>query len=268
MIWLFVPIVLLAQVSVSILPQKFIVDQISGHTIQVHTLLPKSATPANYTLSPKDIEAIKRSRLYLRLDLPFERANLKRIASLNPKLTIVDMSRYVAKFPLDHHHETPSAASLDPHTWLAPPQLMLLARATLQELLKLYPERRDTFLANYEGFIAKLLALDRKAIVDLSQLHSRRFVVYHPSFGYFAKVYDLEQIPIEVEGKEPSARGLRELLSKAKGAQVLIIEPQFPKRSATFIAKRLGLRVVTIDPLAYDLFQTIERLIHVLAHRR
>jgi zinc transport system substrate-binding protein len=128
-------------------------------------------------------------------------------------------------------------------------------------LCAFFRKKKARFLQNYRKLIADLAALDGEIY---AQDLDKKFVVYHPSFGYFAAVYDLQQIPIEKEGKEPSAKELAALAKAAKGARVLITEPQFPQRSALFLAKRLGLGVVTIDPLAYDIPQTLRSLAKAL----
>jgi len=263
-LWL-LPILLFGKsVVVSIPPQKFIVDQISGGAVETVVLLPKAASPVTYSPRPSDLALIKRSSLYLTIGVPFEKAYRKRIKGLNPDLIVTDMARYVRKFPITHHGGENHNGELDPHVWLAPPLLTLLARATLQDLLKIAPEHRTIFLANYARFIEQIGVFDAKMYGRLLGLSTRKFVVYHPSFGYFARLYDLDQVVIEREGKEPSAKHLASLLKEAKGAKLLVLEPQFPKRSANFIAKKLGLWIISIDPLEYDIFKTVEQLVNGL----
>ena len=53
-------------------------------------------------------------------------------------------------------------------------------------------------------------------------------MVYHPAWGYFARRYDLEQIPVEEEGKEPTAKGIQHLIDQAKrhNTKVVFASPQ------------------------------------------
>ncbi|HIE30920.1 MAG TPA: zinc ABC transporter substrate-binding protein, partial [Methanosarcinales archaeon] len=71
-------------------------------------------------------------------------------------------------------------------------------------------------------------------------------------WGYFARDYGLEQIPIEVEGKEPSASDLMRLVEAAKADNITVVfaAPQFNPESARVIAEEIGGTVVSIDPLA------------------
>ncbi len=45
-------------------------------------------------------------------------------------------------------------------------------------------------------------------------LDSHKFMVFHPAWGYFARDFGLEQIPVEVGGQEPSAQELAHLIAK------------------------------------------------------
>ena len=76
-------------------------------------------------------------------------------------------------------------------------------------------------------------------------------MVLHPAWGYFAKDYKLEQMAIEVEGKEPKPRELQELLKKAKEINIktILTQPEFSEQGAKIVAKELGINIVGISPL-------------------
>jgi zinc transport system substrate-binding protein len=82
----------------------------------------------------------------------------------------------------------------------------------------------------------------------------RRFYVFHPAWGSFAAEYDLDQVSIEVDNKEPDPRQLATLIQRAREekARVIFAQPQFSKRSAELLAAEIGARVVVVDPLAHD----------------
>ncbi|MRI58706.1 MAG: cation ABC transporter substrate-binding protein [Epsilonproteobacteria bacterium] len=264
LLFLWLPLFAREIIAVSILPQKYIVDRIVGEAFETIALLPPGASPATFAPKPSTILKLKKSKLYLTIGVPFEQALLSRIETPS-----VDMGRYLKRFAMDHHHEEHDHEGLDPHLWLSPPHIMLLARATLQEAIHLDPKAKETFLHNYRTFIKELGALDAKIYKKILRSSTKSFLVYHPSFGYFAKVYDLRQIAIEQEGKEPKPKELMELVKLAKKERIetIFIEPQFPKKSALFLAKKLGAKVVTIDPLAYDLLSNLEKIADAVSRR-
>ena len=269
-LWLFVialPIFAKELFLVSILPQKYVIDSIVKERFTTEVLLPKGASPVTYTLKPSELHKIQSASRYFTIGVPFERAWLPKFKELNPKLHLIDMGRYCRRFSMTHHHhdEHEDHQRLDPHIWLAPTYLIAMARVVLQEAIAIDPDHASQFLANYRIFAQNMAKLDEELYSQL--LGKRRaFMVFHPSFGYFARFYDLTQIAIEEEGKEPK---MRHLLKIAKIAQTLhittiLIEPQFPKKSAQFLAKKIGAKVVIVDPLAYDIPATLEEVARVI----
>ena len=79
-------------------------------------------------------------------------------------------------------------------------------------------------------------------------------MVFHPSWGYFADAYGLEQIPIEMEGKEPKPSQLRRLIefARERGIKVIFVQPQTSTKNAETIARAIGGQVIVADPLAED----------------
>ena len=111
------------------------------------------------------------------------------------------------------------------------------------------------YQANYKAFLEelKILNMEIQRILQTTDQNTR-FMVYHPSWGYFAQSYGLEQIPIELEGKKPSPRKLLQLIKDARknGIKVIFVQPQFSEKSAETIAAAIGGKVIFADPLAED----------------
>jgi zinc transport system substrate-binding protein len=80
------------------------------------------------------------------------------------------------------------------------------------------------------------------------------FMVFHPAWGYFAQAYGLEQVAVEMEGKEPGPVDLRELIHYAReeGIKAIYVQPEFSTKSAEAIARAIEGKVVIANPLALD----------------
>ena len=91
--------------------------------------------------------------------------------------------------------------------------------------------------------------------------------MYHPAWGYFADTYGLEQIPVEVEGKEPAAKQLADLIETAKANQikVVFVEPRISQKTAESLAKEIGAKVVAIDPLGKDYVENLKKAAQAFA---
>ncbi len=151
--------------------------------------------------------------------------------------------------PKDEHAE-----GLDPHIWLSPTLVKQQLQTTAKALSSLYPEHQGVFEKNLATFIAKIDTLDKQLHNTLAGKEGMKFMVFHPSWGYFADEYHLEQIAIEIEGKNPKPAQVKELIEHAKeeNIQVIFAQPQFSTKSAKIIAKELKGTVLFLDPLAED----------------
>lgn len=251
-------------ITVSILPQKYFVERVGGPYVETTVIVGPGADAHTYEPKPEQLKALSKSAAYLRIHIDFEEAWMPRFSSVNPKLKIVDTLQGIQRLPMQFADEH-SQENLDPHVWLSPKLVKLQAQTIYQTLIELDPAHQEAYLANLNAFNADLSALDtniRKTFQALPQAQ-RKFLVFHPSWGYFAHDYDLEQIPIEIGGQEPSAAELSQLITQAKatGIKVIFVQPQFSQRSAEMLANEIGGQVISIDPLAADWLANMQQIV-------
>lgn len=110
--------------------------------------------------------------------------------------------------------------------------------------------------AYYKKNLQKLLTVieqtDREVKSALAG-KSKAFLIYHPILTYFARDYQLTQIPIEEEGREPSANQLQAIirLSRQQKVKTLFIQKQFANRNTTIVSQDTGIPPTEINPLDY-----------------
>jgi zinc transport system substrate-binding protein len=104
--------------------------------------------------------------------------------------------------------------------------------------------------------------LDASIRDTLAGLESRKLMVFHPAWSYFARDYDLEMIPAQIEGGDPSAAEMADLIRAAKQHKIKVIfaQPEFSTRSAKTIADEIGGEVLLISPLAPDWLDNLQRV--------
>jgi zinc transport system substrate-binding protein len=284
-----------AQVSttVSIVPQKFFVEKIGGDKVSVNVMVQPGSSPATYEPSPKQMVDLSNSQIYFSIGVPFEKRWLPRFKDVAKNTTFVDVSSGIVKQAIadhthgdeeshdthdhDHHahHDHDDGhvhehAELDPHVWLSPRQVRVVAKNIYEALIAQDASNSAFYKQNYDTFIKELVALDEKIKQNLSNLSSHKFIVFHPSWGYFARDYALEQVAIEIEGKEPKQKDLMDLIDFAKkeGIKVVFVSPEFSQKSAKTIAQNINGITVSISPLApkwdENLLQMSEKLKEVL----
>ncbi|WP_373030994.1 metal ABC transporter solute-binding protein, Zn/Mn family [Sulfurovum sp.] len=248
---------------VSILPEQTFVKAIGGDKVNVSLMVQPGNSPHTYEPKPSQMIEIAKADLYFAIDVEFEDVWLPKFQSLNPKMQVIDLANNVTKMQMqnkhnceaegEHHSEHDEHKGEDPHIWTAPSNVKIIAKNIYNALKKIDPLNADYYKRNLDIFLASIDETDRLIIDILSSLEDgERFMVFHPSWGYFAKAYNLEQIAVEVEGKEPKPKELIHLLTEAKEEKVKAIftQPEFSDTVAKIIAKELQIPVVKVSPLA------------------
>ncbi|WP_320036396.1 metal ABC transporter solute-binding protein, Zn/Mn family [Halarcobacter sp.] len=282
-------IVLAKEVTVSILPQKYFVDKIAKGKVDVNVMVKPGASPATYEPKTSQMKLLSKSIAYFSIGVPFEKVWLEKFESANKNMLMVDTSEGIKKLPMaahhhyedeehadehheheehvDEHHEHEEHADehhdehkehahedsgLDPHVWLEPTLVKIQAKNIYNALVKVDSENKEFYKNNLDKFLAELDTLDKKIESILENYEHKAFMVFHPSWGYFSKRYELEQISIEIEGKEPKPAQLVELVQEAKkhDIKIVFVAPQFSQKGAKTISKSINGNVATINPLA------------------
>jgi len=240
-------------VFVSIPPQKYFVEKIGGSLVHVSVMVPPGANPHIYEPRPSQMTALSKSRIYFAIGVTFETVWLPKFAKLNPQMRIVHTDKGIDKMAMvAHHHDTPS--SLDPHVWVSPPEVRIIARNILETFVEMDPSNSRTYQSNEEAFLEEIDRLHKDLTEVFKDKKGLKFMVYHPAWGYFARTYGLEQVPVEIEGKEPKPEQLKGLITRSKkdGIKIIFVQPQFSTKSAETLAKAIGGEVIFADNLRED----------------
>ncbi len=257
-------------VFVSLPPQKQFVERIAGDAVKVEVMVRPGQSPATYEPMPQQLVALTRAAAYMRIGAPFETAWMPKMQAMHPRLRVVDTRQGIALQPMERPGHAPGAATAgvpDPHIWTSP-QLVRQQCATIRDaLIALAPAERARFEAGFARYAAELDALDAELRQALAGKTERRFMVLHPAWGYLARSYGLQQIPIEVEGKEPGPQALARLVERAKaeGVHVIFVQRQFSRSAADAVARAIDGEVVELDPLAEDFIASARATVQALA---
>lgn len=262
-------------IAVSVVPQAEFVEKVGGDKVKTVVIIPPGADPHTYEPSPKEVQEISKARMLVTLGvgMPFEEVWIDRFKSMNSDTLIVNCSEGIELRELkEHNHEGENESSdeheeLDSHIWTSPANAKIMVEETYEGLVKLDPENQAYYAQNRDAYIKELDALDARIREKLKGAEGSSFMVYHPSWGYFAAEYGLNMITVEIEGKEPSAQDLTKIvdLAKEKNVKVIFVQPQFSTRSAEVLAKEIGGEVVAVDPLAKNYIENMDNVTDIFA---
>ncbi|EGV17052.1 metal ABC transporter solute-binding protein, Zn/Mn family [Thiocapsa marina] len=260
-------------VFVTVAPLETFVSRIGGEHVRVDALVRPGQDPHAYEPTARQIAALADAELYVRVGLGFEDAWVPRLLAANPGMRVLDARDGLEVRPADKAHDHGDRGhdhdhgDVDPHVWTSPARVKIMGARIRDALADLAPEYAADFAANYDRFAADLDTLDAEIRARLAGMENRRFMVYHPAWGYFAEDYALEQVAIEHEGKEPGARALTAMIEQARreGIRVIFVQPQLNPASAEQVARSIDGQVAAIDPLSGDYFENLRQVAALIA---
>lgn len=265
-------------VIVSILPAQTFVKAVGGEKVNISLMVEPGNSPHTYEPKPSQMMDISKAELYFAIDVEFEDVWLPKFKDLNPTMKVIDLTQNVEKMQMQeshekeghegHHHDAHGHQGEDPHIWTAPSNVKIIAQNIYNALIKKDPDNADYYKRNLDIFLASIDETHRQIMHILTSLEDgESFMVFHPSWGYFAKAYNLEQIAVEIEGKEPKPKELIYLLKEAKEEKVKAIftQPEFSDTTAKIIAKELQIPVVKVSPLAANWSENLINIAKVIA---
>ena len=237
-------------VTVTIPPYQYFVDKIAGDKVDVNVMVSNGNNPETYEPNAQQMMELSNSALYLKVgSIGFEQTWMKKLQDNAPDMKMIDTS--VGITPT----KTPGG-NIDPHVWMSCKNARIIASNMLKALCELEPENKTFFQKNYQQLLSSIDRQDsiiRKSFKDNPEM-VRKFVIYHPILTYFARDYQLEQLAIEEEGREPSAAQLKSLIERARKQKIryCLIQAEFANRNTTTFIKESQTKAMDINPLQAD----------------
>lgn len=258
------------QLTVNILPQKYFVEKIVKDKFDINVMIKPGSSPHNFEPKPSQMKSLNASKAYFQVGDPSEKAWIEKFKQNAKNTLFVDTTVGIEKLKMtahSHHdedekeHEHKEEVShkhedteLDPHIWLDPIIVKIQAKNIYEAMIKIDEPNSAFYKINYDEFTKELDDLDAQIKEILKPHQEKAFMVFHPSWGYYAARYNLEQVSIEFEGKEPKPNELIELINEAKkhDIKIIFVSPQFSQKSAKTIAQNINGSVIAINPLTDD----------------
>ena len=265
------------RVTVTVPPLAWLVAEVAGPEVVVEHLVEAGDAPETFQPTDLRITGVARSALFFRIGVAAEQGPWLQALQDSGRTQVVELRQGLALREMKGHHHggdrLPShdreeagaghqegehhaaGGGMDPHIWLSPRRLEVMAATIARNLAAVDPLRSAGYEERGAGLIARLRALDAELRDRLAPVRGRTFFVFHPAWGYFADDYGLHQAAIEIAGKEPTEAELTRLVrtARAHSVRTLFVQPQIHGATSHTVARAVGARVETLDPLAADL---------------
>lgn len=233
----------------SIPPLMSVVRAVGGERVSVSCFMDGAQDPHTFSPSPKTVARAREADLFLTVGMPFETVVQERLSALSSGMQTLNLAENV-----EHGG--------DMHVWLSLRLLSQMGAELAAVMSELDPEGQAVYQSNLEQYQQKLDAMHRQLSQRLEPFRGTVFYVYHPAFHHFAKDYGLREQAVEMEGKTPSPKQLLSLIRRARkeNVRLVFVQPQFDRRPAQIIAKKIGGRVVELNQLAEDPVSVLQQV--------
>lgn len=248
-------------VAVSIVPQETFVNAVCGELADVVTMIPPGNSPENYEPTPQLIQEFSNADIYFSIDVPTEESFI--YPNISPKTQVVSLADKVAEEYPDRELD----GGRDPHIWMSPKRAVVMVRTIAEEMGKLDSKNSETYNSNAEEYIKKIEKADEDIQNALNNVESKKFIVFHPAFGYFADDYGLKMYALEEDGKEATSEHLREMidLSKKENIKVIFYQAEIDSSQSKAFAEEIGGKTIQLEPLSADYINNLENMAKIIA---
>ena len=226
-------------VAVGIYPYAYLAQEIGGEHVSVTNLTQPGVEPHDLELTAKQVATIATSDLVIyqtglqpAVDSAVREADLPHLVEVT---TVVPLKDY------------------DPHIWLDPMRMAVVAQAIAQELIGIDPDNEVAYTEGLASLTSTLTSIDTEYTTGLAHCQRMDFITSHAAFSYLADAYGLTQIPISglSPDAEPSPERITEIhrIAEEKGLTTIFFETLASPALAQAIADDLGLETDVLDPL-------------------
>jgi len=266
---------------VSILPEQTFVKAIGGDKVNVSLMVLPGNSPHTYEPKPSQMKDVAKAALYFAIGVEFENVWLSKFKNLNNTMQVIDLTQNIQMLKMQAHTEHDEHGHQehddhkkhegnDPHIWTSPDNVKIIAENIYEALTKVDPANESYYKRNLQKFISLITETDSKIQSILSDKpKGTKFMVFHPSWGYFAQAYGLKQLPVELEGKSPKPKELIALIKEAREEQISAIftQPEFSDSIAKVMANELHIKVIKVSPLAPNWSENLINIAHAIASK-
>lgn len=235
-------------VAVSIAPQEAFVKAVAGDLVDVITLIPPGYSPANYEPSVKIMENLSNAEVYFTIGVPTESGNI--LPDID-EILVVHLEDEVSEVYPDR---TFSDGGRDPHIWLSIKRVKIIIQVIADTMSSIDPANQAFYQTNASDYIDLLDQTDSQIQNEFKDFTMKTFIVFHPSYGYFADEYGINMVALEEDGKEATIQHMNEVIDLAESLQIhtVFYQIEIDSSQVNSFAEEINGESVSLNPLSSD----------------
>lgn len=252
-------------IVVTIEPIKYIVEELSGSDFDITVMVPPGASPEIYEPTPEVMRAATTCQAYISIGL-LECEHMIN-GSISNDIDKLELYKSVDGIEIEYQHHDHSHVGMDPHIWCSVKEARTIAKEITSLLCDIKSDSTAKYQARYNSFMSKLDSLDSYIISKLADKSRSRFITFHPDLGYFARDYNLTQLSIEVDGKEPTISSMKLLsdIIAEDGISYIFCQRQHNSEATDILAGQSNCQVISYDILEGDWYENMIYITDILS---
>lgn len=231
------------QIVVAFYPLQYAAERIGGDQVDITNLTSPGVEPHDLELTPQQVVQLQQADLVMYI--PGFQPSVDQAVAANATSTSYDASTGISLL-------TTSTGSNDPHIWLNPMNMSIIASGVSERLTALRPDR-TIFAKNLTSMATDMNSLNDRWQTGTTNCANRDLVVSHEAFGYLAKQYNFVQRGIS--GLSPDAEPAPATVAavadfvKANNVKTIYFETLVDPKIANVLAAETGSATAKLDPL-------------------
>ena len=276
-------------ITTSIKPVSMVVAAIAGDKADIQQIVSSTASPHDFAMRPSDLKKILKADTVVWVGESLERFLEKPLENAGKEESSIewlalqgmalhnfaddhddhheheghghdyhdDHHEHEGHGHDDHHehegHEGHHHDGVDPHVWLSPDNVRVLAKAVTARLVSLDAANAEYYKGNLASFEKGLSAKDAEIRKALNKVNTVPYIVFHDGYSYFEQHYGLShagEITVSPERK-PGAKKVAEIRREIEehNIQCVFSEPQFSPAIVKTLLEGSDVKTAPLDPL-------------------
>lgn len=251
-------------VAVAFYPIEELARRVGGSNIEVTALVEPGEEAHEFEPTARQVANLEDADVVFYLGSDFQPSLENAIRALPDFIRTVDL--------LDGLTVLTGDDGTDPHVWLDPHNMQLMAQKVAAVLSEEAPAQATAFSTATNAYIGDLAELSDEFDVGLAECAVPVMITTHRAFEYLASAYQLTHQAIAgvSPGDEPSARSLEEISEFAadNGVTTIFFEAELSELAQT-VANEIGAdtaRLETVESLTENQLDAGESYLSVMRH--
>ena len=227
--------------------------------------MPNDCSPHTFSPSPKEVASVTDAKMIMYLagnfdywlDVPEVEEHVEMISFVPKELILVIDEK-------DEQYRNKGVTfrnglygdDADPHFWLSPTCVKNILPEVTNCIARKFPKYRDDLFIRMRKFEVELDKLSAETKKKVSVIKDKKIILYHPSFQYYCKEFDLNYTGsfIEHPGKELSPIEMGKLYRNISKSDIKCIfgERMHEEIGVKNIAAGLKINYALLDPIGID----------------